>query len=115
MLRRFRVFRYEIRRWRNGDISDLPCAVASPVTITREPAAIATVLDLLPHVPTPVWGRDDLGAGEMWNSNSVVSWVLSKAGLVSSAGPPPTNGRAPGWDAGIAVAEHHNGDQGIAA
>ena len=29
------------------------------------------LLDLVATVPTPVWGRDELDAGEMWNSNSV--------------------------------------------
>ncbi len=46
-------------------------------------------------VPTPVWGRDQLHAGEMWNSNSVVSWALTRPGVVANAGHPPGNGRAP--------------------
>jgi len=45
----------------------------------------------------------------MWNSNSVVSWVLSRAGLVEGAGRPPGNGRAPGWDAGVVVAGRGEG------
>jgi hypothetical protein len=24
------------------------------------------LLELVPQVPTPVWGRDELSAGEMW-------------------------------------------------
>jgi len=113
-LGRFRVFRYEVRRWLNGDIPDLPFAVASPVAITRDPAEISSVLDLLPRVPTPVWGRDELHTREMWNSNSVVSWVLSRAGLLTCAGRPPDNGRAPGWDAGIVIAQRAsvNGEAG---
>jgi hypothetical protein len=66
---------------------------------------VERVLDLLPGVPTPVWGRDELHTGEMWNSNSVISWVLTQAGVLAEAGRPPENGRAPGWDAGIVVAE----------
>ncbi|MCU1461111.1 MAG: hypothetical protein JWO37_1186 [Acidimicrobiales bacterium] len=31
--RRFRVFRYEIRRWRGGAIPDISYAVASPVRV----------------------------------------------------------------------------------
>ena len=99
-----RVFRYEIRRWPDGTIPDITYAVASPVAITEDPAPVQRVLDLLPLVPTPVWGRDELRAGEMWNSNSVISWVLAQAGLIDRAGAPPGNGRAPGWDAGITVA-----------
>jgi len=103
-LRPLRIFRYEIRRWPNGVIPDLRYAVASPVLITDDPARVRRVMELLPSVPTPVWGRDELGAGEMWNSNSVISWALSKAGLESAAGSPPPHGRAPGWDAGLRVA-----------
>lgn len=55
-------------------------------------------------MPTPVWGRDELGAGEMWNSNSVVSWLLASAGIATDFLQPPPHGRAPGWDAGLEVA-----------
>jgi hypothetical protein len=103
--RRFRVFRYEIRRWAQGVIPDLPFAVSSPVRLTDDAATVEQVLDLVGRVPTPVWGRDELHAGEMWNSNSVTSWVVARAGLVSAAGGPPPHGRAPGWDAGLRVAE----------
>ena len=101
---RLRVFRYEIRRWRGGVIPDLGFAVASPVRLTDDAEAVAGLLELVPHVPAPVWGRDELHAGEMWNSNSVVSWLLVRAGLDAAAGDPPSGGRAPGWDAGVAVA-----------
>ena len=103
-LGRIRVFRYEVRRWLGGDIPDLPYAVASPVRITCLDSEIRSVLDLVALVPTPVWGRDELRTGEMWNSNSVVSWVLAQAGLLERAGRPPRNGRTPGWEAGIVVA-----------
>lgn len=111
LLGRFRVFRYEIRRWRDGVIPDLRYAVASPVRIADEADVVESVLDLLPLVPTPVWGRDELHAGEMWNSNSVVSWALTRAGVVANAGHPPGNGRAPGWDAGVTVARRVDSDR----
>jgi hypothetical protein len=58
----------------------------------------------VPHVPAPVWGRDVLGAGEMWNSNSISAWLIARSGIdVESIAPPP-GGRAPGWRAGIVVA-----------
>jgi len=103
-LRRMRVFRYEVRRWPDGEIPDLAYAVASPIRVTEDPRRIAEVLQLVALVPTPVWGRDELRLGEMWNSNSVVSWVLTNAGLLDAAGALPHNGRAPGWDAGVAAA-----------
>jgi hypothetical protein len=55
-------------------------------------------------VPTPVWGRDELDAGEMWNSNSLISWLIARNGLDAEAIKPPVGGRAPGWDAGLVVA-----------
>jgi hypothetical protein len=39
------------------------------------------VWDRVPDLPTPVWGRDELDAGEMWNSNSKVSWLVVRGGL----------------------------------
>jgi hypothetical protein len=104
LLGRFRVFRYELRRWLDGTIPDLSYSVDSPAPITADATAIRRVLALLGDVPTPVWGRDELHAGEMWNSNSVISWVLDRAGQLERAGTPPRNGRAPGWDAGVHVA-----------
>lgn len=103
-LGRFRVFRYEIRRWRDGTIPDLAEAVGGPLRISDHLPSAHSVLDTLPQVPVPVWGRDELGAGEMWNSNSIVAWTLVRAGLdLTDVGPPP-GGRAPGWDAGVTVA-----------
>jgi hypothetical protein len=55
-------------------------------------------------VPLPVWGRDELGTGEMWNSNSVIAWLLARSGVETEAIRPPAGGRAPGWDAGLLVA-----------
>lgn len=104
LLRRLRVFRYEIRCWPGGVIPDLSHAVASPVRVSEDPAIVQNVVDLVPLVPTLVWGRDEIRAGEMWNSNSVVSWVLTRAGVDAAAGRPPGGGRAPGWDAGIVAA-----------
>jgi hypothetical protein len=52
----------------------------------------------------PVWGRDELGTGEMWNSNSVIAWLLARSGLPTDAIRPPAGGRAPGWEAGLVTA-----------
>ena len=106
---RLRVFRYEVRRWRDGTIPDLSYAVASPVRVTDDPALAARILDLVPAVPPLVWGRDERHAGEMWNSNSVIAWVLARAGIDATGIPPPRGGRAPGWRAGVVVAGRHTG------
>jgi hypothetical protein len=101
---RFRIFRYEVRRWRDGVIPDVNEAVASPRRLTDDPGLARRVLDLAPEVPTPVWGRDELGAGEMWNSNSLISWLIARSGLQVESIRPPAGGRAPGWDSGLVVA-----------
>ena len=74
---RFRIFRYEVRRWRGGVIPDVDEAVESPQRLTDDPDVARRVLDLAPHVPTAVWGRDELAAGEMWNSNSIIAWLIA--------------------------------------
>jgi hypothetical protein len=101
---RLRIFRYEVRRWRDGVIPDLRYAATAPVRVTVDPVVAQRVLDVLPSVPTPTWGRDELRAGEMWTCNSILSWVLTEAGIDTNAIALPSSGRAPGWDAGIAVA-----------
>jgi len=104
LTRRLRIFRYEVRRWPGGAIPDVAEAVESPHRVTGDVAIAEQLLDLVPAVPTPVWGRDELRTGEMWNSNSLISWLIVSAGLDLAAVPLPARGRAPGWDAGIAVA-----------
>jgi hypothetical protein len=101
---RLRVFRYEVRCWPDGEIPDLRAAIGSPRRLSDDGAVAQRILDVLPTIPTPVWGRDELHAGEMWNSNSVVSWALTSAGVDLSSVNPPPGGRAPGWHAGVVVA-----------
>jgi hypothetical protein len=101
---RFRLFRYEVRCWRDGVVPDLDEAVESPQRLSSDPAAAQRLLDLAPQVPAPVWGRDELGAGEMWNSNSVISWLIARSGLPAGSISLPEGGRAPGWRAGLEVA-----------
>ena len=102
--RSLRFLRYEVRRWRDGVIADLDEAVDSPQRLTDELIVAERLFELVLEVTTPVWGRDELGAGEMWNSNSLISWLLARAGLDVERVHPPPGGRAPGWDAGVIVA-----------
>ena len=108
-LGRSRFFRYEIRRWQGGVIPDIDQAVESPVDLGATEWQATALLDLVPACPTPVWGRDDLCAGDMWNSNSVIAWLLTRVGLLSDAIEPPGQGRAPGWRAGVQVARRQLG------
>ena len=105
---RFRLFRYEIRRWRDGVIPDVAEAVESPRRLGEDPDRARRLLELVPQVPTPVWGRDELHAGEMWNSNSLISWLIARSGLDVESIRLPRGGRAPGWHAGIVVARRRS-------
>jgi hypothetical protein len=112
---RFRIFRYEIRLWPDGHIPDVAEAVDSPRRLSDDEESARRVLDLVPQVPTPVWGRDQLAAGEMWNSNSVIAWVIARSGLDAESVQPPRRGRAPGWQAGLVVAHRQDSESRAAA
>jgi hypothetical protein len=102
---RWRVFRYEVRRWRDGVIADANEAVASPQLLSQDPVLARRLLALVGSLPSRIWGRDELGTGEMWNSNSVISWLLAHGGLPAESIRPPVGGRAPGWQAGLVTAD----------
>jgi hypothetical protein len=96
-LGRSRWFSYEVRLTRPSVV-----ATRDVVVVATGGAAVRSVLAAVPRVPRLVWGREVGSTGDMWSSNSVVSWVLAEAGLLGDLGP-PDGGRAPGWDAGVAV------------
>jgi hypothetical protein len=76
------------------------------VRLSEDPVRVAALLAVLTEVPVLTWGRDELGIGDMWNSNSVVAWALARTGHDMDAIRAPAGGRAPGWQAGLALAEH---------
>jgi len=115
LLGRSRLFRYEVRAWRGGTIDDLAYAVGEPTTMSRDRARAADVLELVRRVPPLTWGRDELGAGEMWNSNSMVAWLLAGTGHDLTTVNPPNGGRAPGWRSGIELAESIPRRPGVAS
>jgi hypothetical protein len=100
----FRMFRYELRTWHDGVIPDINEAVDSPRLLSTDLRDARRILELAPQVPMLVWGRDELKAGEMWNSNSMISWLIARTGLDVDAIKPPAGGRAPGWKAGLVAA-----------
>ena len=50
-----------------------------PLRVSADPTVARRLLELVVSIPTPVWERDELHAGEIWNSNSVSSWLLSRS------------------------------------
>jgi hypothetical protein len=103
-LGRSRFFRYEVRCWRDGVLPDRAWAVGAPVRLDVGLERARHMSDVVASVPGFVWGRDPLRVGDMWNSNSLASWVLTRSGVDASALRPPDDGRAPGWTSGIAAA-----------
>lgn len=114
-LGRSRWFRYEVRCWRDGVIPDLAWAVGGAGALTSDRERVAALLDLLHEVPAATWGRDEHGTGEMWNSNSMVSWALARSGHDLREVPLPPGGRAPGWGAGVVVARRQGAGRPVAA
>ena len=99
---RFRIFRYEIRCWRDGVIPDLGEAVESPRRLTEDEARRpATARAWRRSCPRPCGGATKYKTGDMWNSNSIVSWLLASSCLDAESISMPSGGRAPGWDAGL--------------
>lgn len=103
-LGRLRVFRYEVHRSRDGVIPDIEFAVDSPRRVSGDLHRAERLLELVATVPTATWGRDELGTGDMWNSNSLVAWLLARSGHAMGDITPPEGGRAPGWSAGLVAA-----------
>lgn len=99
----WRLFRYEVRCWPDGTIPDLRWAVGGPVILTTDRATTRTIVGNVRDVPPLTWGRNVEPADDMWNSNSVVSWLLVTAGIPTSTVVPPAGGSAPGWQAGLAL------------
>jgi hypothetical protein len=99
-----RFFRYEVRCWRGGALPDRDWAVGEPRVLSTDASTIHRLLDQVAAVPTLVWGRAVGATHDMWNSNSLISWLLTTAGIEVASIHPPAGGRAPGWDAGLAVA-----------
>lgn len=112
-LGRFRFFRYEVRCWRNGVIPDAASAVERPLRLSTDPLRARALIDLVSAFPTATWGRDEMGAGEMWNSNSLISWLLACSGHDTDIDL-PARGRAPGWCAGLVVAARVAGEPAYA-
>jgi hypothetical protein len=103
-LGRFAMFRYEVRRWRGGRIPDLAEAVGGPVGVRTDAGRVRRLLELVPEVPALTWGRDELHIRDMWNSNSLIAWLLARSGHDITTLLPPSGGRAPGWRAGLTLA-----------
>jgi hypothetical protein len=86
-------------------IPDIDEAVGGRRCISTSAAAASRLLACVPDLPLLVWGRDEAHVHDMWNSNSLIAWLLTRTGLDARRVEPPLAGRTPGWRAGIEVAQ----------
>lgn len=101
---RSKLFSYELRIWEDGRIDDRADVAATVRFACSDAQAVALIADAR-ALPPLTWGRDEAVTGDMWNSNSAISWLLEQAGIDARALRPPGDGRAPGWEAGLVVAQ----------
>src|ERR1700686_4048074 len=101
---RLRMFRYEMRRWRDGVIPDISEAVDRPRRLSSELSDARRILELMPLMPVPQGGRGQLGTGEIWNSTSMIAGLVARPGLEVNSIRPPAGGLAPGWNAVVVAA-----------
>jgi len=85
-LGRWKFFRYEVRCCREGVIPDALDAVGGPVQLDSDLQHARKLIDLVPEFPTVTWGRDELRTGDMWNSNTLTSWLLAGSGHDNRSG-----------------------------
>ena len=101
---RLRLFRYQLRRVPGDTLPDEEWAEGEPFHLTDDCEAVRRIVALAPSTPPHVWGRRVRGTNEMWTSDSVISWLLVRAGIDLSNVLIPAGGRAPGWSAGLSLA-----------
>lgn len=108
---RLRVFRYQLVCTDVEALPDEQWAVESPQVLAHDESVARAIIALAPAVPPYTWGRRVRGTSEMWTSDSVISWLLLRAGVDLAAMHIPAGGRAPGWEAGLEVASRglHSG------
>ena len=85
------------------DTPDRDQAAGGPQILSDDLRTAHRLLQMVGSVPALIWGRDQC-VEDMWNSNSVIPWLLTEADSQSKHLVHRAGGRAPGWQAGIAVA-----------
>ena len=60
-LRRWRAFRYEVRRWSGGSIPDVAEAIGGAVRVSSDAVVAGRVFELVPGVPLATWGPRRVG------------------------------------------------------
>jgi hypothetical protein len=103
LLGKFKHFRYEVRHETVERLPDEEFVIGNPICLSTDGGAPDRLVLLAPTLPRYTWGRRAAGTAEMWTSDSVISWLLVRAGVDISKAGPPAGTRAPGWAAGAAL------------
>jgi hypothetical protein len=98
---RFRIFRYQLCTVECPALPDEEWTIGEPVRVAPDGATAERIFEAAAVVPPYVWGRRVPGTTEMWTSNSVISWLLRRAGIEAANITLPAGTRAPGWRAGL--------------
>ena len=101
---RWKYFRYRLACEAVERLPDEEFAV-EPATLLGDGEVARRLLGLAAETPAFTWGRRAAGTHEMWTSDSAISWLLLRAGIALDGVAPPAYGRAPGWSAGVELAE----------
>ena len=71
--------------------------------MVTDAARVQRLLELVPSFPTATWDGTSWAPATCGTPNSLIAWLLAGSGHDAGALHPPAGGRAPGWDAGLAV------------
>ena len=88
----FRIFRYEVRRWRDGVIPDVSEAVDSPRRLTDDAECARRLLDLVPSPPDA-----GLGSGRAGNRRNVELQLGDRVADRQQRSEPGLDPSAGGW------------------
>jgi hypothetical protein len=89
---RFRIFRYEVRLWRDGHIPDVAEAADSPRRLSNDEDRARRVLELIAQ------SRLRCGVAMSWDGrdvelHSVIAWLIARSGIDTASVRPPDGGR----------------------
>ena len=77
----------------------------SPIRLMSDGAHAQSSIEVLASASKLMLGRDELGAGPMWNFDSIAAWVLTRSQIDAEAVQPPSGGKTRGWSARIRASQ----------
>ena len=102
---RLRLFRYQLVCRETDSLPDEGWAINSPVLLSTDAAFGKRLMALAPLVPANVWVAGRPAPRRCGHLIRPSRWLLHRTGLDAAALQRPPGTQAPGWAAGIQVAE----------